>query len=133
MLADPGGGGAFEGISTAVGGIVAAADAGFMISENGGQPLVDAIDELKKEVAKSLANVAHLEQQPPLGSTPNAKVYKPYLATVASDPTQGAVPVLRKLQDDLNNAEAAIKKAMANYGSVDHGNASNLNNSGIPA
>jgi hypothetical protein len=125
MLVDPGGGGgAFQGISSAVSGIVAASDAGFAISENGGQPLLDAIEDLQKEVRTALGKAFFLETEPPLGTTPNAKVYKPFIATVASDPTQGAIPVLKKLQTDLNQAHAAIKKSMANYQSTDQANAS---------
>jgi hypothetical protein len=130
MLADPGGGGAFEGISAAVGGIVEAADAGFTISESGGQPLLNAIQELQTEIRTALSKAHRLELQPPLGTTPNAKVYKPFLATVASDPTQGAIPVLKKLQTDLNDAHAAIQKSMANYSDTDQGNASNVTSSG---
>lgn len=130
MLADPGGGGGFQGISAAVGGIVAASNAGFTISENGGQSLLNAIDELKTGVEEALRKSSQLEAQPHLGTTPAAKVYKPFIATVASDPAQGAIPALRKLQADLNNAHAAIQKAMANYQSTDQGAASNVNNAG---
>lgn len=127
MLVDPGGGGgAFQGISSAVSGIVAASDAGFAISENGGQSLLNAIEDLQEAVRTALGKSSALEQQPALGSTPNANVYKPFLATVASDPTQGAIPVLRKLQADLNNAHAAVKKAMDNYQNTDHTNATTL-------
>lgn len=131
MLAEPDGG-SFAGISAAVGGIVEAADAGFSISENGGQPLLNAIQDLKKEVETALGKASVLESRLPLGSTPNANVFKPFLATVASDPTQGAIPVLRKLQTDLNNAHDAIQKAMNNYQNTDHGNATNLNGSATP-
>jgi hypothetical protein len=131
MLADPGGGGAaFQGIGSAVSGIVAAADAGFAISENGGQPLIDAIQDLQDQVRTALSQSHRLEMQPPLGDTPNATVYKPFLATVASDPTQGAIPVLKKLQQDLISAHSAVQKAMDNYKNTDQGNASNVGSAG---
>jgi hypothetical protein len=130
MLADPGGGGAFEGISAAVGGIVEAADAGFTISESGGQPLLKAIDDLATEVATALGQGHMLAKEPALGSTPAATVYKPFLSTVASDQTQGAIPVLTKLHADLASAHAAIQKAMDNYQDTDHGNASNVQSTG---
>jgi hypothetical protein len=130
MLADPGGGGAFEGISAAVGGIVEAANAGFTISESGGQPLLNAIQELKAAVEVALRQSSQLEAEPPLGSTPNAKVYKPFIATVASDPTQGAIPVLKKLQTDLNDAHTAIQKSIANSRATDQENAAGVANSG---
>jgi hypothetical protein len=130
MLADPGGG-AFQGITAAVGGIVAAANVGFAISEEGGQPLLTAIQELQTEIRTALSRAHRLEMQPPLGSTPNASVYKPFLASVASDPTQGAIPVLKKLQTDLNDAHAAIEKSIANSRNTDEGNAVNVTSSGM--
>jgi hypothetical protein len=128
MLADPGGGGvnagaAFAGIGTAIGGIVAAANTGgFGISHDGGQALLHAIDDLHKAVTSALRKSTQLEQQPPLGTTPAANVYKPFLATVASDPAQGALPVFKKLQTDLVNAHAAIKKAMQNFQETEQAN-----------
>ncbi|HEX4703772.1 MAG TPA: hypothetical protein VH352_16700 [Pseudonocardiaceae bacterium] len=88
MLADPGGG-AFAGIGVAIGGIVEAANNGFGISENGGKPLINAVDDLKAAVEKALLRSSELSRQPALGTTPAANVYKPFLATVASDPAQG--------------------------------------------
>lgn len=134
MLIDAGGGGggggnasaSFAGISAAVGGIVSAVNAGFTISENGGQPLLNAIQDLQTEVRTALRNSSILESHLPLGSTPNATIYKPFLATVASDPSQGAIPALKKLQTDLNNAHDAIQKAMNNYHATDQGNAGKL-------
>lgn len=131
MLVDAGGGGgasaSFAGISAAVGGIVAAVNAGFTISENGGQPLLNAIHDLQVEVRTALGESSALESHLPLGSTPNANIYKPFLATIANDPTQGSIPTLKKLQTDLNNAYAAIQKAMNNYHAADQGSAGNLN------
>jgi hypothetical protein len=127
MLVDPGGGGGFAGISDAVTGITAAVNAGFTISDGGGQPLINAIEELQTEIRTALSKAHRLEQQPPLGTTPAATVYKPFLSTVASDPTQGAIPVLKKLQSDLNDAHAAIQKSMDNYKGTDEGAASSVN------
>lgn len=110
---------AFQGITEAANGMVAAALQGFAISENGGQPLLDAIQDLKTEVENALRDSQSLQTEPPLGTTPNAKIYKPFLATIASDPVQGAIPVFRQLLDDLNKAAAAIKQAMANYRDAD--------------
>ena len=127
MLASDSGGGsgaAFAGIGSAVSGIVLAANNGFGISENGGQALIHAIEDLSKAVAGALANASALGQEPALGSTPAASVYKPFLATVATDPAQGAVPVLKKLHTDLQQAQNAIQKAMQNYRATEQANAS---------
>jgi hypothetical protein len=121
-----GGGAAFAGISDAVAGVVEAANAGFAISENGGQPLLHAIEQLEVAVADALRDSIALEAEPALGSTPNAKIYKPFIASVASDHVQGAIPVLKKLHQDLINAHAAVQKAMNNYQNTEHVNASTL-------
>src|SRR5882724_852700 len=127
MLAPDAGGGAgaaFAGIGSAVSDIVLAANNGFGISENGGQALINAIGDLSKAVEAALGRVSNLGQEPALGTTPAANVYKPFLATVATDPAQGAVPVLRKLQKDLTDAHAAIQKAMRNYQAAEQANTS---------
>jgi hypothetical protein len=126
LAADPGGGAgaAFAGIGSAVSDIVAAANSGFGISENGGQALMHAIDDLSKAVEAALGRALYLGVDPALGTTPAAIVYKPFLATIATDPTQGAIPVLKKLQKDLTNARAAIQKAMQNYQATEQANAS---------
>lgn len=128
---DGGSGNSFADISVAVGGLVEASNAGFGISENGGQPLLDAIHDLQVQVADALRDSANLEQEPPLGSTPNAKIYKPFIATVASDPTQGAVTVLKRLHDDLDDAYAAIQKSISNYERADEGSATNFGSTAI--
>lgn len=133
LVAPGGGGGAFDGISEAVSGIVAASESGFMVSENGGQPLLDAIDDLSREVRDALKRSTVLGSHLPLGSTPNAEIFKPFIATVATDPTQGAIPVFKKLQEDLDAARAAIQKAMDNYNATEQENASNIKISGTLA
>lgn len=127
MLMEPGGGGGFAGISDAVMGITAAVNAGFTISDGGGQPLLNAIQELQDEIRSALRKASQLEMEPKLGTTPAANVYKPFLATVASDPTQGAIPVLTKLQSDLDEAHKAIQKSIDNYRATDAAAASSAN------
>ncbi|HEX5117208.1 MAG TPA: hypothetical protein VFW65_18625 [Pseudonocardiaceae bacterium] len=123
----------FQGITEAVVGIVQAVDQGFSLSEEGGQPLLEAIQELQNEVRSALQNSQFLEAEPALGTTPNAKIYKPFLATIATDPSQGAIPVLRQLQTDLAKAEQAIKQAMANYVEADVRAGTNIAGSGLGA
>jgi len=124
MLAVPSGGGggaALAGMSTAIDAISRAANSGgFGISHDGGQALTKAIDELMIAVGNALTDSAMLTKEPALGTTPAATVYKPFLATVASDPVQGAIPALTKLHGDLINARAAIQKAMQNFQANEH-------------
>ena len=122
MPADP----PFPAISAAVSGLVAASQTGFTISENGARLLLAAMEELRSEIELALRQSSQLEAQPALGSTPNANVYKPFIATIASDPIQGAIPALRKLQDDLIDARSVIKQAMDNYRDSDSVSASKI-------
>jgi hypothetical protein len=127
MLVAPDGGAAFAGMTSAIDAIAkAASSGGFGISANGGNALLTAIDDLKHAVESALRDSAMLAQQPALGTTPAANVYKPFLATVASDPVQGAIPALKKLQTDLTSAHAAIKKAMDNFHATEQQNAETL-------
>lgn len=131
MLMAPDGGGspsaAFVGMGAAIGGILTAANSGsFTVTPQAGTALIHAIDDLHTEVTAALAKSQTLEMEPPLGETPAAKVYKPFLATVASDPTQGAIPVFKKLQSDLINARAAINQAMKNYDETEQANKAKL-------
>lgn len=131
MLEAPGGGGGFAGITEAVDTLVAASQSGgFSLSENGGQPLLNAIHELQVEVATALRRSSDMERQLPLGATPNATVYKPFIATVASDPTQGSIPVLKKLQTDLENAYKAIQKSISNLQETDQSSGANIGSAG---
>lgn len=114
MLAEDSSGGSFAGISVAVDQLVAATqNGGFSISENGGQALLSAIHEVQTEVASALQHFSNIQQQLPLGTTPNATIYKPFIESVASDPTQGSIPALRKLQTDLEDAHTAIQKSIS--------------------
>jgi hypothetical protein len=48
-----------------------------------------AIDGLHEQVVNAIARSDVLGQEPPLGATPAAQVYKPFLATIATDPSPG--------------------------------------------
>lgn len=116
MVPEAGGGlSAFQDISTAVHDLTSASNSGFTISTEGGQALLSAIDTLHGKVSQHLQKGHFLAQQLPLGSSPAANTFKPFLATVASDPAQGAIAVLQQLKRDLEDAHEAIQKNMASY------------------
>jgi len=123
MFSPETGGAAIAGMGTAIDAITTAANSGgFGISANGGQSLLNAITDLQHAVESALGRSSNLGHEPGLGTTPAANVYKPFLGTVATDPVQGAIPALRKLQTDLVNAHAAIKKAMQNFQETEQAN-----------
>jgi len=116
-----------SGMSAAVEGFRAATAAGFAISAHGGQVLLDAIDEMAKAVEEVLTHKEVLSQEPLLGTTPAAEVYKPFLATIATDPVQGFIPVVLKFQEDLRELRSGVEQAMGLYRSTDGDRAQGLN------
>jgi hypothetical protein len=124
-------GAGFEGISAAVTSLQSAvSNGGFSISEEGGQKLLTAISTLQTKVENHQSNAQYLATRLPLGSSPAAKVYVPFLSTVASDPVQGIIPVLTKLRRDLQAAHDAITQSIANSQNTDQGNSDQLRTSG---
>jgi hypothetical protein len=121
-----------SGMSGAVAGFSAATAAGFTISETGGQALIRAIDNMLEGVIDARRNAERLAQEPPLGTTPAAQVYKPFLATIATDPVQGFIPALIKFQDDLDQLRSNVEQAIAAYQTSDQDAGRGVANAGGP-
>ncbi|AHH95482.1 hypothetical protein [Kutzneria albida] len=118
---------AIDGISGAVSQLKAAsASGGFSITEEGAEPLLKAVADLKAEVRSHIMKSTGLAEVLPLGQTPAAQVYRPFMATVASDQAQGLLPFLHKLQTDLDDVENTIRKSVALQQDADHSGASSL-------
>ncbi|EWC62745.1 hypothetical protein UO65_1939 [Actinokineospora spheciospongiae] len=109
----------FAGISAAVYQLGVAADRGFTVSGPGAGALISAVTEMREVVVAALDNAVRFGQEPALGQTPAAQVYKPFMASIATDPVQGFIPFLERLQQDLVDAEAALRKSMAAYDGSD--------------
>lgn len=107
------------GISSAVASFRTAAASGVGVNEFGGQALLTAIEKMHDGVTKALDKADYLSQEPALGTTPAAVVYKPFLATVATDPVQGFIPAMKKFQEDLVQFRSDVEKSMAAYQAVD--------------
>lgn len=108
-----------SGMSAAVSQFGAATAAGFTISAKGGEALIQAIDRIGLDADRLGMEVARLSQEPPLGTTPAAQVYKPFLATVASDPDQGLKAALVRFNADLARLKAQVAQAMEHYRTTD--------------
>ena len=112
------------GISEATRQLSAAANVGFTFSGPGAQALLTAVTEMLRDVHYVLDNADQFTQEPALGQTPAAQVYKPFMASIASDPVQGFIPFLKRLQQDLVDVEASLKKSMEAYTHGDEHNQS---------
>ncbi|XVS63510.1 hypothetical protein ACQPYE_35450 [Actinosynnema sp. CA-299493] len=122
-----------SGMSTAVAEFGAATAAGFTIGPRGGDALVRAIDRILFQSERHIMTADRLAQEPPLGTTPGAQVYKPFLATVASDPDQGLVPALHKFTTDLALLRDQVMQAMDLYRTTDQGAAHGVTDAGGPS
>lgn len=127
------GGGFFGGMEAAIDKLVAAANTGggFTVTDEGGQALIDAIDTYIGKLDKHRQNADMLTRVLPLGSSPAANVFKPFLATIANDPVEGVIPAMESLRRRLEDAKAAIQKSMASYQLTEQQNSTNMKSHGI--
>jgi hypothetical protein len=108
-----------SGMSAAVSQFGAATAAGFTISAKGGEALIQAIDRMVQQSDRLNLDIDRLSLEPPLGTTPAARVYKPFLASVASDPDQGFKPAVAKFRADLIQLKTQLTQAMGHYRTTD--------------
>ncbi|ROP40374.1 hypothetical protein EDD40_5782 [Saccharothrix texasensis] len=108
-----------SGMGTAVAEFRAATAAGFTISARGGDVLVRAIDRMVQQSDRLAFEADRLSLEPPLGTTPAARVYKPFLATISSDPDQGFKTALTRFRADLIEMKTQVTKAMEHYRTTD--------------
>ncbi|CCH34647.1 hypothetical protein ABZ816_30205 [Actinosynnema sp. NPDC047251] len=121
-----------DGMSTAVQGFRAATAAGFTISADRGQALLTAIGDMQLVLEAAIAKSSVITQEPPLGTTPAARVYRPFLATIASDPAQGFLPAVKKLSEDLTRLAADVRQSMGVYGTAEDQNTHGITTAGGP-
>lgn len=121
-----------KGISDSVAAFSASVADGVGVNEHGGQALIKAIDKMHEGVARALRQSEILSQEPPLGTTPAAQVYKPYLATIATDPAQGFITAAKELKTKLEQMRSDVEKAMAAYKTADQDAEQGINKAGGP-
>lgn len=121
-----------KGISDSVAAFSASVADGVGVNEHGGQALIKAIDRMHKGISNALQKTEFLSQEPPLGTTPAAQVYKPFLATIATDPAQGFITAAKKFQKELEQMRADVEKAMAAYQTADEDAKQGITKAGGP-
>lgn len=120
----------FAGIGDAAQQLKTAADQGFTVEGPGADAMINAVVEMQDTVTSALENSHLLAQVPPLGETPAAQVYKPFMATIATDPAQGFIPFMLGLQRDLADIEASLRKSMTAYQDTDQTGAGGITAAG---
>jgi hypothetical protein len=105
----------YGAIDTAATNLNNAINGGFSVTREGVQQLLTFVQGMQVAAEKVLRRSAVLSQPPQLGSTPAANVYKPYLPTIATDPTQGLIPVLTNAKQQLDQAATSLQGSLAAY------------------
>lgn len=114
---------AAEGIAGAV------AEGKLAITKEGGEALIQALDEYQQWYT-SRANILQIAAQAPkLGSSNAAKVVSPYMEQVGTD-AHGYVTQMTKLAQAVDKFKESIHQAMAAYGKTDQEAAHQVTKSG---
>ena len=123
--------GFFQDITKAVQDLKTAATTGFTIDDQAGKDLQAAITRLKSVIRESTNELTRFPHEPiPLGSSPAANVYKTFIPTIATDPTQGAITAFEQMLHDLDDAYETIARSMATYQQTEQGNAGGIDSAG---
>ncbi|WP_196777808.1 hypothetical protein [Lentzea aerocolonigenes] len=116
-----------EEFGGAVDDLQSAVAAGWAVDEDRGQTLLKAANDLYDRLDGHLQRADFLTQELPLGTTPAAQVYKPYLATIATDPHQGLIVALKELQRKTADIRTSIEKSMAAYDAAEQNSRQGIN------
>ncbi|UVS80227.1 hypothetical protein [Actinokineospora sp. UTMC 2448] len=106
--------------------LAVASSQGFTFTGPGAQVLLDAVTRMQDRVNGMLLEAQDLAFEPSLGQTPAAQVYRPFMASVATDPVQGFLPFLQSLQQDLASIEESLKATVTEYRTQDETSAQNI-------
>lgn len=92
----------------------ASAGSGFHIEPQAAATLINACRDSINELDQVQTHLRSLQQSPPLGETPGAKVVAPFTQSVATDP-QGIYPAIQNLVKTLQDMIQAYQKASTDY------------------
>lgn len=128
MLMAPGGGAGLEGMASGFSDLKSAISCGGVtFTEESANALKSAMQELQHTLRSVRMKANVLGEESPIGDTPAARVYKPFLASIATDPAQGLVPQLNKMLRDADDIIAAIDKSAKSTQAADEGGAGGMN------
>jgi hypothetical protein len=87
--------------------------------KKGMQALQDRLDNVQ-------ASSHIISQEPSIGDTPKTKVYKPFFASIATDPDQGLLPQIDKMQHDVQEIIDNIDACVRDMRQTDEGGAQGM-------
>jgi hypothetical protein len=97
----------------------AAAGGGLVLSDVGGQPIMDAIRIVREKLATERQALAQINREPWLSNTPGGKFVSDHAQKVASGDPESLHEVLAKVEAVLDDLESGISTAMAAYHASD--------------
>jgi hypothetical protein len=99
--------------------VEAASAGGFMVTEEGGRPIIDAISKVRAELEAHRKTLQQIDREPYLSNTPGGKFVSDHDRLVAAGDEQSLREVLTQVEQVLDDLEAGIGTAMDSYASVD--------------
>jgi hypothetical protein len=97
----------------------AAAGGGLVLSDIGGQPIMDAIRKVRARLDTERQALAMINREPWLSNTPIGKFVAEHAQKVAAGDPESLHEVLTKVEAVLDDLESGISTAMAAYHASD--------------
>ncbi|WP_144311887.1 hypothetical protein [Actinopolyspora erythraea] len=105
----------------------AAAAGRFAADPESGRALVAVLARRRTWAVRQFNTMYRLAQEPPLGSSPGANVFKPFFASIANHPNEGISPQWEKFIQVIDETIRAVNESMKNYHDIDVEQAGRLN------
>jgi hypothetical protein len=99
--------------------VEAASGGGFMVTEEGGRPIIDAIGKVRAELESHRKTLQQIDREPYLSNTPGGKFVAGHDRLVAAGDEQSLREVLTQVEQVLDDLEAGIGRAMDSYVTAD--------------
>ncbi|MET0235747.1 MAG: hypothetical protein ABW224_13975 [Kibdelosporangium sp.] len=99
--------------------VEAAGAGGFVVTEEGGRPIIDAIAKVRAELEAHRKTLRQIDREPYLSNTPGGRFVADHDRLVAAGDEQSLREVLAQAERVLDDLEAGISMAMDGYGDVD--------------
>ncbi|GGP56488.1 hypothetical protein GCM10010185_30800 [Saccharothrix coeruleofusca] len=118
-----------QAMTASMRGLKQAAESGsFAISESGAQAYIKAIEDAQMDLRRIESSTHDLKQETKLGTSPDAVAMSRYNleSAMGGAGTTGIIPAIEQLKTALEDARAAMQKAVENYRAVDDDHANNF-------
>jgi pyruvate/oxaloacetate carboxyltransferase len=102
--------------------VEAATAGGFLLTEEGGKPIMDAVAKVRAELEAHRKTLDQIDREPYLSNTPGGVFVSEHARLVASGDEQSLREVLVQVEKVLDDLETGLSTAMDSYASVELAN-----------